>query len=258
MFFAPDEGGGGEGDPDPAEDGGGERLYAGKYKTVEDMENAYKEAQSKIGQSGQTLAHLRAQARAAGGDVDEQGNLVMPQTTTRQAPETGNNFAEQFNAQIFADPHSAISQFIGQSYQQQRATEKAAQANMRRSIAEFKDDPLFSHIREEFEAEMLGIDDNVLANPQQATQAANFIYNSVAGKYARTKAGKAKVDPEERRAFVKSFGVEEPQATNEGHGDSVSAEDEMMLREMGLSDSKVRKEVAESARKTGGGTRDRY
>lgn len=35
-----------------AEDTVGEKLFAGKYKTVEDLENAYKNAESKLGQIG--------------------------------------------------------------------------------------------------------------------------------------------------------------------------------------------------------------
>ena len=261
IFLSPDDGGGGGEDADHSGDsGGGERLYSGKYATVEALESAYKEAESKMGSTSQVLAKARENARAMGGDIDDQGNFSMPRTTTQQPPaDAGNQYADQFNQQVFADPYNAVSGFVSNTISQQRQMEKNATANLRRVTAGFKDDPLFSKVRDDFEAEMLGVDDRILADPVQAKQAGDFIYDRVAGKYARASAAKAKTDPKERQEFIRGFGVEEPQATDDSHGaDMVTEDDDMMLKEMGLTDAKVRKSVAEEARKSGGGTRERY
>ena len=62
----------------PLEEGGEEKLFAGKYKSVEDMEKAYKELESKLGNNKQeevpteqpTQEEAKQEAEAKGVDFD--------------------------------------------------------------------------------------------------------------------------------------------------------------------------------------------
>lgn len=57
-----------------AEDTAGEKLFAGKYKTAEDMEKAYKELESKFGQTTSEMAGLQRILNEA---------FVTPETATQ-------------------------------------------------------------------------------------------------------------------------------------------------------------------------------
>ena len=53
------------------------KLLAGKYKTAEELEKGYEEAQKLIGGHGQVTQRIRGQVQQLGYDVDDAGNLIQ-------------------------------------------------------------------------------------------------------------------------------------------------------------------------------------
>lgn len=80
-----------------AEDTAGEKLYAGKYKTVEDMENAYNNLQSKFGQTTSEKAEL---------------SRILNESMATPAPaDTGDDFTEEPTGSQ-ESPKLAVLEFI--------------------------------------------------------------------------------------------------------------------------------------------------
>ena len=114
-----------------------ERLYAGKYKTPEDLEKAYSEAQAAMTRAQQEAADLRRAQEEQGYN----GQQYNP-------PQPDNDPIAQFNDQFFDNPYQAGMQMVGQAL----GAFQQAQANVRRESRKFKEDPLYNQITNEFES----------------------------------------------------------------------------------------------------------
>ena len=225
-------------DPGAPQTGGGdnkdERLYAGKYKTLEDLEKAYSEAQAAMTRAQQEAADLRRAQEEQGYN----GQQYNP-------PQPDNDPIAQFNDQFFDNPYQAGMQMVGQAL----GAFQQSQANVRRESRKFKEDPLYNQIADEFESELSAVPFHQLADPTQAKQAAEFIYNQVAGRYARNMVGNIRQNPAERVNYLKNIGVEEPTSDGDSR-DTVDPEAYALLNQLGIRDTQVQAEIL---RRTRGG-----
>lgn len=84
-----------------------ERLYAGKYKSVEDLEKAYQEAQKWGTQSAQQVAALRK-------ELEDLRNQVAPAMTQKQEQQWKKQVQAAINAAVVDEDPSALIALIGQ------------------------------------------------------------------------------------------------------------------------------------------------
>lgn len=172
------------------------KLYAGKFKTPEDMEVAYKEAEKRMFEA-----------------IEEAKQAREPESAP-SAPPPQPNFAEEFNNRAWEDPWTAFGQLLGASNQVQRQ----ATAGRKRSLAQFKTDPLYSEVKDEFEAELELVDDYQMANPEAAKQIVEALYDRVSGRFARQAVAQAQKGPKERVEVVRKLGVAAPEASPDTAG----------------------------------------
>lgn len=228
--------------------GGGEELILGKFKSADDLAKSYTEIEKQSTKSSQRASKLTEQLRAAGYDVDDDGTIIAPgggQQAPPQNPPSG-DWTDQFNEQFYENPAKAMMEMIGGVTQMQ----KRASANTRRAIGQFKTDPLFPKIQDDFEAELMSIPDMQLADPQQAQSLAEQTYNQVVGRYFRKEAEKMRENPSERVQRLQSMGVEIPQGGGSpGGSDGMTNDDRHMLNQLGLS-KEAQKKVIERARRS--------
>jgi len=175
------------------------RLYAGKYRTVEEMEKAIREKDKLIGRK---LTQYEYEMLKASGEYDteqpeEQG--TDEDYSTPYASPYGNPYAPTY-APTYApaytpqtgeqDPEALWFQSPQQAFhlsiQQVRQMEKMAQRNLRMELAKRKSDPDYDDVRDMFEAELMTVPDEMLADPRQAAYIADRIYTAVLGqRYVR-------------------------------------------------------------------------
>ncbi len=206
------------------------KLLAGKYKTQEELEQAYIESQKKITTTSQERAALETEKekllaaldpiKANGWDLDEEYNWVQtnppnnPPVTTQT--NTGGNpptdYETKFNEDFFENPLASLAKLT----QSMKQVEKAAAAQRRRVKGNYKNDPLFSFVEDEFEAALIELDDAQMANPENAKFVAEQVYNNVTGKYTRDNLKNLGDTPEERIKNMKKLGIESPQTTTTG------------------------------------------
>lgn len=236
---------------DPVDDADDEpRLYAGKYKTVEEMERAYKEAESKITQASSLSAKMRQQIQQHGAYVDDEGNIIVSQQPTQQQPV--NVTAQSINDTFWEDPGSATAAMVTNAVR----LSKIAQANTLDVVGEYESDPMFRQVARRFQSELMKVDDAIMADPNRARQTAGYIYDSIVGQHVRTQAKAAKEDPAARSRIIDELGVGGPVRDSEPTSDKLTRTDMEMLKEMGLSAKEMRD--AELSAKKGGGERERY
>jgi len=217
-----------------------ERLYAGKYKTVEEMEHAYAEAERLITEKSERAKALEEvlAARTTGvqgqeEELDEEDAEVM---------------RERFSTEFYQNPGQVIGQFVATAIQQQNQIARVARANIKRNLAEKRSDPLFSTVRESYEAELEKIGDEYMANPQYAEFYKDSLYKQVVGDYflqENRRQQRSPGVPASSKSSVGSLGVASPQP-DEGKGPEVdiNARDREMLAGLGLNPDQ-RKRAAE-------------
>jgi hypothetical protein len=184
-------------------------LILGKFKTQDDLVHSYSELEKNSTKKNQQLGRVVEQLRSSGYDVDDDGNIIPPQqqpTQQQQGNPPSGDWTEQFNEQFYENPAQAMMQMMSQANQ----ASKMAQANTRRAMAQYRNDPVYAKIADEFEAEMMGVPDNQLVNPQNAAYIAEQLFNSVAGRYLRREASRVRENPADRQAFMQNLGVEGP------------------------------------------------
>ncbi len=219
-----------------------QRLYAGKYKSVDELEKGALEAASSMTKAQQDKAKLVTQLRNAGYDVDDDANIIgNPVPQTSQQP---TDWKEEFNTKFFDDPLGQTQQLLAA----QRQTIKAASMNTKRELSKYRDKPLFNLVKERLEAELEGVDDSILANPAQAEKTVEAFYKMVVGEHAIETATKASTSPTNRKQMLEALGVGQPDNTREEPDDGISAKELNALEEIGIS-SKERQAVIESYRK---------
>ena len=203
--------------PDPPEQPE-PRMYAGKFKTADDMEKAYIEAQSAMTKAQQEAAELRKR--------DEQWAAYYAQQNAGGATdEPEDDYVEPTKANI--------DNIVNQRVTAALTLNSQAQGNIRAQVGKFKSDRLFRHIGDEFEAALLRCNPSEMANPQAAEHYAGLIYNNLAGQYARTAASTTD-DPARRREAIENLGLAEP-AGPAPLTDAVDPDGRNMLNALGLS-----------------------
>lgn len=219
--------------------GGEPRLYAGKYKTVEEMEQAHDELQRTLGRQSKAVGQIKGLGYA----IDEDGNVIQP--TQYQEPVT--NYTqpeptEQDPNSIFWENPQAATMSV---YQQLNRQTKMAAANLRMQMAQRQNDPVFNSVRAEYEAQLMSLDDSLMADPRAAAYYGESLFNMVVGQKARQMASQGREDPSVRKRLLQELGVESPQASTEkSSGDEINEKDKRMLGELGL-DATGRKAVVE-------------
>lgn len=110
----------------PVADAQPEKLYAGKYKTVEDMERAYQEAQSTMTQRAQEAATYRRQVEEynqylyalAAQMQQQQAQAAQAQQAQTQAPAMPEKTPEEWATDLYSDPVGTVGKIAEQRAQQ--------------------------------------------------------------------------------------------------------------------------------------------
>lgn len=193
-----------------------ERLLAGKYKTAEELERAYEEAQAAMTRAQQEAAELRGR------------------TTTDTPPANPaydpNAYAEQFNQQFFDNPYQNLSALMQNVQQQTYQTIMQGQAAIRRAQSTFKGDPVYPQVADSFEAELMTLDPSLLANPQVTQK----VYDSVVGAHVRAQAQRAQQDPAARTEMLQHLGVAQPDSTPDAPVGRVDSQSASMIEALGV------------------------
>jgi hypothetical protein len=150
-----------------------EKVYAGKFKTPEDLEKAYQESESRMTRAMQEAADLRKQAAAAPPPAP------VPKTTEQIAAEEAdkNRFLQEF----VSDPKGVITRYQQQAVQQ---TQVALTAQRVAEQWRTENPDLAEHeVRVAFEATYLAQSDPELAkNPAALLTKATDNFRQFTGK----------------------------------------------------------------------------
>ncbi len=193
------------------------RLLAKKYKSVDELERGYEEAQAALTRVSQEKAELE---RRGPGEVPSQEPSIGE----------GVNWMQQSDEQFYERPTEATLSIL----QKAREIEKRAQANVLRARAELKNDPLYSRVQDELTAELTELPDHMLADPAQSKVIVENIFNAVVGRYSRQQFQRARETPAERKAALENLGVEAPSDPQSGKAESITGRDKEMLAALGL------------------------
>jgi hypothetical protein len=204
------------------------RLYAGKYKSAEEMEQAYTEMQKVLGKQAKAIGGIRG----LGFEIDDEGNVLQPyqepEPTNYQQPETTD---DDPNAAFWENPQQATMQIVQQITRQQ----KQARSNIEFQIAQRKNDPAFNAIAADYIQQMNAIDDNVMADPRAAAYYGETLFYMSLGKKAHQTAPQARTDPNTRRQLLSELGVEGPQTVDKPGGrDEINDKDRRMMAALEL------------------------
>lgn len=200
----------------------GSQLLAGKYKSVEELERAYREAEAAKTRAEQEAAQYRQYYQQAGA-----------QTTATDDDDP--------NSAWFENP----TEMAYRTYAQLRAMEKAANANRKRLISKFKRDPLWGEVAEEFEARLEELDDQVLADPTALDNVGEYIYDMVCGRIVRTKHS-AQSSTDELKQRVQSASIESPFPSAELSSTTPPKGARRLLDQLFPDDPKAQREIMES------------
>lgn len=220
------------------------KLYAGKYKSADELESAYAEMQKVLGKQARAVGQLRS----LGYDVDDEGNVIAPQTYQQEEQVTNYEPAattEDPNELFWQNPQQATMSIIQQVTRQQ----KMARVNIESQVNTRKSDPTFNSVAAEYIQQMNSIDDNIMADPRAAAYYGETLYNMVVGQKARQMATQGREDPSVRSRILKELGVEGPQPSDAKTGvEEVNEKDKRMLESLGFG-GKARQEVVENWQK---------
>lgn len=191
--------------PEDLEDAAPAKLFAGKYKSVEELEKAYAEAEGKMHSTTGKAAladKLAGQLAAAGYTIDENGQIFAPQ---QQQAAPSQDFAQQFSNQLFENPMKALNDYWSAA----RAMEKTAEANKRRALAEVRKERFYSDVEDQLEADLIEAPDYILADPAKAKVFVKQKFIEAVGSYV-LKASNNSDDAAQRAELVKRLGIEQP------------------------------------------------
>jgi hypothetical protein len=216
----------------PAAEPAAERLYAGKYKTPEDMERAYLESQSAMTKAQQEAAEFRRYA--------EQQQAQPPP----QQPDYSDEL-ERLNDEFLSNPYGFLTQSVPQMVQQQvqqvLAQRDTAQRNVKQVMNLKATDPHFDKVKDDFEAVIAELDPSYLQNPNSLADVAEYAYTQAVGRAAL--AGKLTAAPPppppvptvERVSQLEQTGPGVAQPASTGSGlDTVDQRGMSALRAFGL------------------------
>lgn len=222
---------------DDGEGAGGEpqlSLYAGKYKSAEELEKAYLEAQQALTAKAQEAAELRRFVAQ-----------TAPSQTTAP-PEGTPEWEEYWNAKFYESPARAMNEYSQQATQQVSAGRRA----ITQALAERAGDPMFQVVADDYRQALESVDERIMADPQQAAAAAEMLYDSVIGRAVRQQRGGSRAtqqQPEQPRGFfpaqrqqmLQQMGVSQPQPGADG-GPQMSQGQRNLLSELGITGKQAR------------------
>ncbi len=233
-----------DGDDDGAP--GGEKLYAGKFKTVEEMERAYYESQGEMTRKQQEAAKYRKAVETAqqyGMAYDEAtGQWYNPQATQQQYQNQSYDGQTDPWEQAFesgANLKNTVEGVLYNTIAQYDSMRNSADANVEMALAQFEADPLYSKVGRRFRAELKRIPMQQLAHPGVVNAIAQQVYNQCAGEYFRQQSQRVKEDPAVRQEYLASLGVEMPSYEPRSPADEYGSEARAILSEMGLPQKEV-------------------
>jgi hypothetical protein len=225
-------------------------LIGGKFKTVDDAIEAYKQAESNMHTKTTALSKLAKQLRDMGCDVNEDsGELALPQNQQAApgpAVDPTEDPNEKFVNHFLENPYSALAEFT----QAVRGIEKKATANVKRELSKLKSQHLFGKVSDALEADLSEVADNMLANPQTAERIVKDTWEKVVGRYTIEQSQAAGSDPTSRMAVLRDLGLEEPTTASEPEagGMVMTTAEKNMLRGLGISDSKEQQRLIKNVR----------
>ncbi len=239
----------GDGTPPSGGEEEAPKLIAGKFKTQEEFETAYHNAERKISDQGSKSSQYRQMLEQMGYSLDGEGNVVgEPQVEGEQGNPPDDDWRQKLTERFWADPLTVASDLAGNMLTQALKTQKQARANTKRAISELKADPMFRDVVDDLEAEIESVDDQYLADAKQTPVIVNALYERVVGRYAMKRAKTAKEDPTARAELLAKLGVESPVSSDGGGALDVTATDRNVLSELGIK-GEATKRVIENYRK---------
>jgi hypothetical protein len=233
------------------------KLYAGKYKTAEEMEAAYLESQSAMTKAQQEAAEYRK--------IVEGNPAVDPYATQQpyqQQPPV--DMSQQFNDAFFENPHQALGQYVSQALGQAIQTQKAASANVEREIAKLQSNPqiaqLLPQVSGELKYALANVPDEQLANPAQAAQIVQFALQAAVGQHfmsgnqtpAPAPVPPTAPTPSARVAGVQQLGVGSPTTSEETATGDVDQRGRGMLQQLGIDPQEQGKIVQKAQQRVNG------
>jgi hypothetical protein len=229
------------------------KLYAGKYKTPEEMEAAYLESQSAMTKAQQEAAEYRKMV---------EGNPAVDPYATQQPyqQQPPVDMSQQFNDAFFENPHQALGQYVSQAIQQVTQTQKAAQANVKREVAKLRANPLLAQVSDELEYALANVPDDQLANPQAASQIVQFAFQAAVGQHFINQGNtpspapvpQPAPTPSARVAGVQQLGVGSPTTSEEQVTGDVDQRGREMLNQLGIGTQEQGKIVQKAQQRVNG------
>ena len=204
RYFDADESGGGPagGDVDPAAgDKKPDALIFGKFKSIEEAENAYKNLEGEHTRKAQELADLK------------RTQVATPPPP--QHEEDPDELKKKLTDEFFEDPIGFMTTFVSNVTKKSTESQLLRKRAVREYCSGFQGEPIYDVVKEEFEDKFSELPDEVLRNPTRAKAAADDIFTYVTGKYARNRAKPAATDPKERKEYLSRLGVEKPDSEAE-------------------------------------------
>jgi bacterioferritin (cytochrome b1) len=208
------------------------RLYAGKFKSEDELEKGYTESQSAMTRSMQEAAELRKRVAELETPRNPQPNYDM----------------DDINSQIIENPFQAVNEIVSRTL----AAERQAEAGRKKVLKTFKDDPMFEEVKDDFEEALLLLESSYLIDENQRGIVGENIYNSIVGRHARS--GKPKPEPKpepipERVARARGVGIGAPDSGTDS-GVDISADAKNIMNGFGFTKEEA-KQVAKRAAERG-------
>ncbi len=212
------------GEPEPKS----EKLYAGKFKSPEEMEHAYSEAERSMTQAKQEAAEERQRR-------EQWEQYYSTQQTQQPNPANPDDPWEE----AIVDPAKmaqTVNQTVIQALTQYDQYRNAVDGNIESALAKYESDPRYKEIGRAYRAE-LKKRAHEFADPRAAGQRADESFKMVLVDYVMNVQQKVKENPAERSRFIKDLGIEEPESETRPSGyDEIDAKGRAMLDALGISD----------------------
>lgn len=220
------------GEPEPK---GEPEPILGKFKSQEELANAYQELERDHTRKAQEAATYRQQ---------------LEQSQYNQVPTTPPDEWEEIG---LSEAKPLTQNLVGQMLSQYDSIKSNAEANMEEIIMQYENDPAFRTVGRTFKSELRRMGSAALADRTKAMEAGEAIFNMVIGKHLREKALQPKADPKARIEALKEFGIEEPTPgpTPKG-GDDINERDRRMLQGLGLDKDEAKGAISDYERIMGG------
>lgn len=201
-------------------------LLAGKYKTVEELESAYREAEGK-------MHDATTKASAAQQTVDQWQAWYNSTQSTDQRGDPSNAGEED---EGFVLDRNAVRRESAQTTHQFLLMDRRSQANIKRELGTRRRDKTFGKVAESVEAALLELDPSITANPETTAILAERMFNEKVGEYYRKQSEVVKADPKARKAFLDEIGVESPSSAPAGNSEEeIGSDGRELLASLGVS-----------------------